>query len=194
MRQLIKPVVRSNFKPAIFNGISKAVEYVAQLDGATQYWQLTTPIELQVGGRVEIDLYRINNYFKLFDSTADRFDVTVFNGAITERSDCIIYVNGALTNQVPLSSVEYEIKLERDASIQDKTRKEISVIGARFNAVEFLQGYVSGFRVYNSSGVLTNEIPLTNKSQGATQLATVGSVNATMVNYTESVWKDKTAL
>jgi hypothetical protein len=162
---------------------------VARLDGATQYWQLSAPIELQLGGRVEIDLYRVNDYFKLFDSTADRFDVTVFNGAITERNDCLIYVDGALTNQVPLSGVEYAIKLDRDASIQDKTRKEISIIGARFNAVEFLQGYVKGLRVYNSSGVLTNEIPLTNKAQGATQLATVGNVNATMINYTGDEWE-----
>jgi len=164
-------------------------QWVAQLDGVIQHWQLTSAIELQVGGRVEIELYRLNNYFKLFDSTSDRFDVTVFNGAITERNDCIIYVNGALTNQVQSSSVEYAIVLEREASVQDETRKEISIIGARFNSVEFLHGYVKNFRVYNSLGVLTNEIHLTNKAQGATQLATVGNVNAFMPNYTEAVWR-----
>ena len=38
-------------------------------------------------------------------------------------------------------------------------------------------------------GEIIYAIPLTNKSQGATQLATVGSVNATMINYTGDEWE-----
>ena len=56
MRQLIKPVVRSNFKPAIFNGISKAIEYVAQLDGATQFWPLSAPINPDITDDFELNL------------------------------------------------------------------------------------------------------------------------------------------
>ena len=40
----------------------------------------------------------------------------------------------------------------------------------------------------------SNEIPLTNKAQGANQLATVGNINAFMPNYTEAVWKKESEL
>ena len=56
-------------------------------------------------------------------------------------------------------------------------------------ASDYFGGVIYGFE-FEINGVLTNKIPLTNKSQGATQLATVGNVNAFMPNYTEAVWRN----
>ena len=55
-----------------------------------------------------------------------------------------------------------------------------------------VEGVIYDFLLYSGAGnekVLTNAIPLTKKAQGATQLATVGNVNAFMPNYTEAVWR-----
>ena len=41
--------------------------------------------------------------------------------------------------------------------------------------------------------VITYKMPLANKPQGATQLATVGNVNATMANYSSDVWESGNA-
>ena len=51
----------------------------------------------------------------------------------------------------------------------------------------FFLGSIYDLKI-NSQGA--NEIPLTNRSQGATQLPTVGNVSATMVNYSEDVWEE----
>ena len=44
------------------------------------------------------------------------------------------------------------------------------------------------------NGTIINEIPLTNRNQGSTQLATIGDVNAFMTDYAEDVWKNKNTL
>ena len=56
-------------------------------------------------------------------------------------------------------------------------------------ASNLLQAAIYDFKV-TRDGVIVNEIPLANKAQGATQIATVGSVNATMINYTPDVWEE----
>lgn len=64
------------------------------------------------------------------------------------------------------------------------------VIGAQTNGSTstfraFFSGGIYGLKV---SSVSTNEIPLNNKSQVANQLATAGSINATIVNYNANGW------
>ncbi|MDN3394580.1 MULTISPECIES: hypothetical protein [unclassified Pseudoalteromonas] len=166
-----------------------AEQYVAQSDGATQYWRLSEPVQFPLGYKVEITFSKANDYFKIFDSNANRFDVTQFNGEVTLRNDTNIYVNGSLSNLTPATNTEYVVKFDRTAENTDQSLKEISFIGARFNGVEILSGYVKNFRVYNELDIVIHEIPLTNKAQGATQLATVGNINAFMPNYTDAVWR-----
>ena len=65
-----------------------------------------------------------------------------------------------------------------------------SVIGAQNNGNDttfraFFDGGIYGLKVISASN---NEIPINNKSQGASQLATVGSINATIVNYNAAGW------
>lgn len=211
MRQLIKPAVRSNFKPSIFNGISKAIEYVAPLDGATQFWQLTSPIAIPAGTDCAIR-FKINgsrdNYEGLFRSadSSDWFRLAPsslsnnFQGSLA----------GSSIGGVPYSALTVRNGQERSFTLRreagrfyadiDEQSFTLSLISGQFLidvlcefGGGFFAGYISDFEV-EIDGVLTNQIPLTNKAQGATQLATVGSVNAFMPNYTESVWKDKSTL
>ena len=72
--------------------------------------------------------------------------------------------------------------------IDIKNNSNLSVIGARYNFVEFFGGAIKNIEVIKG-GVIANKIPLTNKDQGATQLPTVGNVSATMVGYTPDVWE-----
>lgn len=196
MRSLIKPLVRSNFKPVIFNGISKAIEYVAQTDGATQYWQLSEPIPLEVGDRVEF--YFISSGGNLSSFVMDSTDRSAFifnNSGMIQRSSPLGFldINGVrVQNQVtPFPNIGVTNYATVDMDVSPATLE--------FFGCEYRQdrGYFYGF-IYNikviRNGVVIHEIPLTNKAQGATQLATVGNVNAFMPNYTESVWRDKSTL
>ena len=168
--------------------------YVARLDGATQYWLLSSPIDAPLGGRIEIDI----NY--LANSTADddylfcsstNTTTAMFQTGLSEygvgssgQLSGDFTVDGVRTNAVPYDNVFRTISV--DSTGFDT---EIAVIGARFNFIRTTEAALKNFRVYDASGVLINEITLTNREQGATQLATIGSINAFMPNYTPDVWE-----
>lgn len=173
--------------------------YVARLNGTDQYWQLSEVIPLVGNFRVEADVAfnGLNETdLKVFDSTtgdSKRFDININNyseGApfLNARNYMSARVDGVETNSLPNDSLEFSLVIYRGDSEVDRQTKELLYIGARYSIENFLDGYVRNLRIYDENDVLVNEIPLTNKAQGATQLATVGNVNATMIGYTPDVW------
>lgn len=67
----------------------------------------------------------------------------------------------------------------------------IDSIASRWGGVTtipYLEDYVYNFTV-EVDGVVTNEIKLTNKEQGATQSPSVGSISATLIGYTGNEWE-----
>ena len=95
-----------------------------------------------------------------------------------------VLVDGEITDILPYDNAFHTIKCIASGGLT-----KVGILAARFNYTRTSSGTIKMFRVRDSSGVVVNEIPLTNKSQGATQLATVGNVNAFMPNYTEAVWR-----
>lgn len=163
-------------------------QWVAQLDGAMQYWQLTTPINLIPSDIVEIDFIggAVSNGFSAFIGTTNfavRFDVDTTKSFLREQGlDATlngIAVNSGLT-QVPASGVN---KVSLLVSSSGSLEQISSIVGSRLMNLP-----IFNFRV-TRNGVVIHEIPLTNKAQGATQLATVGNVNAFMPNFTDAVWR-----
>jgi hypothetical protein len=167
-------------------------QWVAQSDGATQYWQLSEPIPLLSGYKVR---YKINvaggnsNVAYIHGNSKQSGSLYVylspisgqlsFLGSINEKLDGVPFVNNS---EVQLG-VEYEVEFEVSSN------KDIATL-FRFQDVEkYTAGYIYDLEVLNELGVVVNKIPLTNKAQGATQLATVGSINATMINYTGDEWE-----
>lgn len=163
-------------------------QWVAQLDGVTQYWVLSEPINIEVdytvglmfiGGVISNQYARFyclaNNQMSVDSGIdSDKFRVS---GGVTSLNDSNIFSG----DPIPLSG---ENKIETKLSVTGM----IDSIGS-YNNSRFINLPLYGFVIKNAAGVVIHEIPLTNKAQGATQLATVGNINAFMPNYTEAVWR-----
>lgn len=169
------------------------IEYVARLDGATQYWQLSEEIPVPDGGSIELDL--------MYDS-ANQSDIEYvlvsennsgtslfFMAREVLRIGSSGYISDVLVDGVSSVLLPYDDAFHTIKCVISGNLASVGILGARFNYERNCSGAIKMFRVRNSSGAVINEIPLTNKDQGATQLATVGDVNAFMPNYTEAVWR-----
>lgn len=189
-----------------FGALSGAVQYVAMLDGATKSWQLTSPITIPASTDCAIRL-KINgsrdNYEGILRSadSSDWFRLAPSSSSNNFQGS----LAGSSIGGVPYSALTVRNGQERSFTLRreagrfyadiDEQSFTLSLISGQFLIdvlCEFgggyFAGYISDFEV-EIGGVLTNQIPLTNKAQGATQLATVGSINATMLNYTGDEWE-----
>lgn len=186
-------------------------KFAARLDGATQSWELSEPILIPENTDFEIvftlsgtntSLEGVLEGTDLFLRFLTSADITFFN------ENAQMGISGTTFALLTLSN-----GITRDGDIKKITiARQGDVIVSKINDEEFRQDRSSvtgGFTIkdlakYSTSlfgglfyefevsinGVFTNSIPLTNKAQGATQLANVGSVNAFMFNYTEAVWEE----
>ena len=169
----------------------KVKQYVARLNGTDQYWQLSEGITLELGDLVEFEFISYGDNIGSFviDST-DRSAFMLNKDGVVQRALALGFmdINGEMVQNLatPFPSVGV-INL---VSI----RMDVSVTTIEFIGCEYREdrGYFSGlFRnlKVTRGGSVVHQIPLTNKAQGATQLATVGNVNATMVGYNNDVWE-----
>ena len=169
---------------------------VARLDGATKYWQLSESISLIAGDKVRLKyqagttastsikaIYsRDTNYYPMVGLGSDG-KYSVNSGSL--NIDGVDYVGG---NQAPIDGNIHTIEHSITASA------ETSLLGAGWisfadkTTLWHFDSVLFDFEV-ERGGEIIHSIPLTNKSQGATQLATVGNVNATMANYTGDEWE-----
>lgn len=165
--------------------------YVARLDGLTQYWAFSEPLDLLSGDEIHLSYTDIatdgsRSYF-FGDDTYQFALFSTVDGVYFDGYETASTVNGdAIINEVteiPVSGINgLKMVIARIGTAER--------IGSSPDAGTVkMNGAIFNFKVV-SGGVVINEIPLTNKSQGATQLPTVGSVSATMVNYTEAVWQE----
>lgn len=178
--------------------IAPVINYVARLDGVSQYWQLSGDISCGVGGFVRFKYIgpditsndfamvgRENNYSTAF-MLRERDGGVVEANAVGVSIDGVTYANGDNypSDLYSIKMVELEVKSPINISILMAAYRKVSEGLTTWN----FPGAIFDFEV-EKGGVITNKIPLTNKAQGATQLATVGNVNATMVGYTPDVWE-----
>jgi hypothetical protein len=189
---MLNPILGSILSPILKPILGGAIDYVAQLDGAMQSWQLTSPIQLQSGWKVKYK-FRCDGgtgnvvYLHGNSSTSSSLSAYVVPstgqlslfGSINEKLNGDAFAN----NSIIQLGVEYELEFEVSST------KDVSSLFKLQNIEKYTAGYVYDLEVTDENGVVIHEIPLTNKAQGATQLATVGSVNAFMPNYTEAVWR-----
>lgn len=182
----------ANYTPDVWEALPEpeTINYVAKLDGATQYWQLSEDITIPIGGTAEFEIayeangnsYMLANSDKL-ETALYLEDAEVLDVYNTNYLDNI-FVDGVSTGSLPYGETFHKVSVE---STSNDTR--VGLIGSRFTIERFIRGAVKRFIVKDAVGTVLNEIPLTNKEQGATQLPTIGSVSAFMPNYTEDVWE-----
>ena len=164
-------------------------QWVAQLDGAAQFWQLTSPIALEIGDEVLFhaakDAGAATSKQWFASGSGLRINVQANNKIEEVGGD--LYLDGDLvTNYVtdfPTGGIEHTLSYV--ITSQDRA---LSNLGASESGFEKLSGYIKKLTI-KRNGVVIHEIPLTNKAQGATQLATIGNINAFMPNYTDAVWR-----
>lgn len=166
-------------------------QWVAQLDGATQSWQLTTPISLIANDIVELSFIggQVSNaYAMFFESDSRNFYISATADSLNFRAKAAF--GTPMLNDQPIDSNITPIPTSGENTISAATVGEevMSYITSRAGSSLFLNLAVYNFRVIRN-GVVIHEIPLTNKAQGATQLATVGDINAFMPNFTDAVWR-----
>lgn len=168
------------------------INYVARLDGLSQYWQLSESIAILTGHTIEFIFGGFTNSgsYKRFVGSRD-FSVSVDSGPQGSRfrlEGSAATLDGAFVDPNNLTAIPTEgdsmlvvtplsgFSLESIGNLPGRSDREVAA-------------YIYSFRVKDAAGNILNEIPLTNKDQGATQIATVGSVNATMPNYSADVWE-----
>ncbi|MFQ3203386.1 MAG: hypothetical protein ACI87I_001823 [Pseudoalteromonas tetraodonis] len=166
-------------------------QWVAQLDGATQSWIFSEEIPLISGDEITFSILAndahqagsamifsyLGNYRTLL-RVEDGVFVTGF-GEVAENGSAVTHIatDGNLHT--------YTLKIEF-------TGTAIYYIGAQYdgaNLIRHLSNAVFDIVITRPSVGVILDLPLTNKAQGATQLATVGNINAFMPNYTDAVWR-----
>ena len=171
----------------------KPVNYFAQLNGVDQYWELSEEIPIPDGGSIELDLMYDSenqseiNYVLTSDASSDTSLFFASREVLSAGSSG--YISDILVDGVSTVTLPYDDTFHTIKCVVSTGLAKVGILGARFDYTRNSSGSIRMFRVRDAGGVVINEIPLTNKAQGATQIATVGSVNATMGNYNESVWK-----
>ena len=189
--------------------------WVAQLDGIVQYWQLTSPLTAENGEDFRLKVKaergdRSAGCFLMSSMDASNYGINIYSTGDYSLGEGKISVFG-LGNSPFIeglnSFTDLDIEVSRESGVWTVTVNGVSDtktptseppaiatstetnLGRRVEGGFYSDGYVSDLEYY-VNGVLTNKIPLTVKEQGATQLATVGDINAFMPNYTEAVWKE----
>ena len=163
--------------------------YVARLDGVSQYWQLSGEgLTIPSGGRMEFKFVAPSYYGSgapTFFDNVDRRRFRILSGTY-DIFGCSVSVDGigvSNSDAPPTDGLAHIVEVAAN-------NVNIKVLGASSTGSGKIPVPLFGLSIYDENDVIIHEIPLTNKAQGATQLATVGSVNATMVNYTPDVWEE----
>lgn len=154
-------------------GLKLEAEYISSDEGGTLISQSADD------GSKEFQIYRAASEIRF--SIGD--DVTAFSG---------LFTGGVLSVEFP-TDLTVTVKVDGVTVVDGQpiarggTRTPTGKTTLMSRHGFYKAGAVINFKHYQDD-VLINEIPLTNKAQGATQLATTGSVSATLTNYTENVW------
>ena len=214
MYNITKNYTQSSFgysTTAGYNPEPEPVNYVARTDGISQSWRLSSSIYIPptVDFRLEFDLSvgevrsqgvfynsqtAFSNYVRLFTSDAYAYNVLIgfdsSNGAFFKHSDGFNLFDNKL-NRIIIGRVSGVVSAYLNGVKDNTERNNTDSLSFDFTnryANSYLSGVIANLEI-EIDGIVTNKIPLTDKSQGATQIATVGNINATMINYTEDVWE-----
>lgn len=193
----------SNHIEHVLSGDFTATDYAYQLDGVTQSFVFSADLSLTTSNwKITQEVYVTNAAYVFGNSTTFNSRVSIVaDGSISVRT-----VQNTAAMSLPVGTFNsYKnmwttIELEKvgpaltlrangnllgSTSINSADTMLINRIGQ--NNTGYTDARHRNFNVYQT-GVLTNTISLTNKSQGSTQLATVGTINATIQNYTSGGW------
>lgn len=160
--------------------------YAYQFDGVTQYSSLSSSVILVAGDKV-IAMVGFggdpSGFRTIFDSegSASRTALRVLNGTFdsiggTLKVDGVLKVNGDASPSSGFHLIEFT---------------SLGNGNIRYLGNNYAFSAYGEFKIYNLSIIRAAgniSIPLNNKSQGAVQLATIGSRIANIINYNPAGW------
>lgn len=189
-------------------GVGVVEQWVYRLDGASQSWQLTEPVTapenkdftcsfyIQGSRRSEVEGLISDgvgmSWLRILGSNQSQDLQMLIGGSYKGAS----YPSGYDLRDGGFNLFKFfRVNGGLFFSINDSGPRSMGTSAAEFSieklmvfSNQYFAGVIYDFE-FEMDGVLTNSIPLTNKDQGANQLATVGSINAELINYTEDGWE-----
>lgn len=164
--------------------------YVARSDGVSQYWELSEPVNILPNDVIRFGLSKFTDVgaFRRFFGSSD-FTFSLDSGADGDKFRLRRVTDGLINGETITSDVTLiPTTGSNDVEVVSGEIRSISTL-LSLGTTNLASAAMYEFRVIRN-GTVIHEIPLTNRSQGATQLATVGNVNATMVGYNPDVWEE----
>lgn len=159
-------------------------QWVPQLDGVTQRWVFSEELTPVNGYSLEFECVGSHEGGVLISTASFGLQFRLLNGVY------VFFGCDAEINGIPATSgvTTYDGADITSFKLTVTTARPLGTLLSK--ATSFLSASaMRNFKMKDTGGIVLHQIPLTNKAKGATQLATVGNVNATMVNYTEAVWE-----
>lgn len=185
-------------------------QWVAQTDGAMQFWQLSKPIELPENSSFKVTIYvqggedayeglienskTSHTWIRLLPSSQSSnlqgYDGNLYFGGVLQSE---LLIRDSLFHKVSFIREVDKLSIQIDDRAPEVARSSGAGAAWAFDRLgkfssTYFNGAIHSFEVELEGEVIVF-IPLNNISQGATQLATVGNVNAFMPNYTNAVWR-----
>ena len=164
---------------------SEVKSYVYRLNGSDQYFQLSEDLTLSNGQVMEFECVGTHEGGVLISTASFGLQFRLIGG-VYDFFGCDAEVNG-----VPATSgvTTYDGGDITSFKLTVTTARPLGTLASK--SISFLSpSAMRKFKRKESNGNVINEIPLTNKAQGATQLPTIGSVSATIVGYNENDWEE----
>lgn len=165
------------------------ISYVYQLDGLTQYMQLSSNVNVLAGDIVKLH----------FKAPATTYNRAYFLSGLDLASNPSLLLYAADNNidkSPPASTVRVD-GVETSAfvyggyhtiSIECSASSYMKFIGVRYSLDQRFAAFPIFKMTVTRSGLEILNMPLNNKGQGANQLSTVGNVNAAIINYNVNGW------
>ena len=168
-----------------FGTASGAKSYVYRLNGVDQYIQFSEDLTLSNGQIMAFECIGTHDGGVLISTESFGLQFRLLNG-IYEFFGCDAEING-----VPATSgvTVYDGAEITSFKITVTTARPLGTLASK-GTLFLSASAIRNFKREESNGTVINEIPLTNKTQGATQLPTIGSVSATIVGYNENDWEE----
>lgn len=181
----------ANYSDAVWEDLQpEEVTYVPKLDGATQHWELSETLQLYKNDKISFDVLVGNDYppnIAMILTYPGRYRtlLRVDNGGFTGG------LGWVTENGEPVDNIARDGEVHRYTFELSTESRTLSVLGAQYTGEDYIRHFKAA--IFNlrieRDGKVINEIPMVNPTQGETQLASVGTVNAKMINYTDSVWE-----
>lgn len=161
------------------------------MDGATQSWIFSEEIPLIDGDQITFSILANDAHqsgiASIFSYIGAYRNLLRVDGGVFVTSFGDVAENGQVVTELATDGKVHTYTLSLTSSTP-----AIYYVGAQYdgaNLIRHLSNAVFDIVITRPSVGVILDLPLTNKSQGATQLATVGSVNAFMPNYTPDAWE-----